>query len=663
MPLAIGEDFAGYNIRGVLGAGAMGTVYLVQHPRLPRQDALKVLSAELSTDPEFRARFLREADVAADLSHANILGVHDRGECGGQFWISIDFVRGTDAAKLLCERYRRGMPVGLAMQIITAVSSALDYAHQRGLLHRDVKPANILIADPESESQRVFLADFGIARRIDDTGLTATNFAMGTVAYAAPEQLMGESIDGRADQYALACTAFHLLTGTQPFECPTAVAVAAQHVTAPPPPIGGRRPELAPLDRVFARAMAKKPAQRFNRCQDFTLALQRALDAGETRRAPGPVPTEDRDDTMLAPDLVYGPSSAYPPTRAAPEKPTPHSIPIAEGGTGSGDAGGQGFPPGRKRRRIVWAAIAAMIAVVGVVAAVAITHTGNSTHSPGGRTNTALPNTGPFTGTYTADFGPILSLTGSEIQGAPSKETWTLRSGCVENACSATATRTKGTVGHSTKLVFDDVAGRWIAVGLGTAKCQNRDTEEWNFVWLRPGPDGTLAGEWISDAFACYSKRTVTFTRSGDADVASMPDPAGLPTRMVSPAQGLHGTYHSVTTYTGGAKYAPQESDYSVDTICLRAGDRCLSRFLRTDGSGHFEMLVFANGSWTRDEEFDSPCSAGGTNHVKINGVFPLPNPPQDPIVRLAGHGYKDNSGNAQCPSSNYDQTFDRTGD
>lgn len=660
MPLAIGENFAGYIILRVLGAGAMGTVYLVQHPRLPRQDALKVLSADLSTDPQFRARFLREADVAAGLSHPNIVGVHDRGECRGQFWISIDFVRGTDAAKLLRDRYRTGMPVGLAMQIITAVASALDYAHQRGLLHRDVKPANILIADPGTESQRVFLADFGIARRVDDTGLTATNMAVGTVAYAAPEQLMGDLIDGRADQYALACTAFHLLTGTQPYECATSAAVIAKHVMEAPPPIGGRRSELASLDPVFARAMAKKPAERFSRCQDFTRALQDALDAGVTRRTPGHA---GADDTMLAPDIVYGPSSPYPATQAAPGPRTPDSTPVAEGDKEIPATGRQGRQPRRRRRGIVLAGIAVVVAVVAAVA-ILVTQTGGSANSPAGRANSALPNTGPFTGTYTADFGPLVSLTGNEIQGTPpSKETWKLRSGCVENACSANASRAKGTIAHPTNLVFDDVGGRWLAVALGKVKCQNRDTEEWNYVWLRPGPDGTMAGEWISDAFACYSKRNVTFTRTGDTDVASMPDPAGLPARVVSPAQGLRGVYHSVTTYTGGAQYAPQESDYRVDTICLRAGDRCLSRFLMTDGSGHFEMLVFANGSWSRDEEFDSPCSAGGTSHVKINGGFPLPNPPQDPISQLVGHGYKDNSANTQCKSSNYDQTFNRTGD
>ena len=140
----------------------------------------------MTTDPQDRARFLREADFAAELSHPHILGIHDRGEFDDQFWISIDFVGGTDAAKLLREQYPRGMPVDLAMAIIAAVASALDYAHHRGLLHRDVKPANILVADSGGQSQRVFLADFGIARRVDDTGgLTSPNRGR-TVAYAGP---------------------------------------------------------------------------------------------------------------------------------------------------------------------------------------------------------------------------------------------------------------------------------------------------------------------------------------------------------------------------------------------------------------------------------------------------------------------------------------------
>ena len=281
MSLDPGQVFAGYTIVRLLGAGAMGNVYLASHPRLPRQDALKVLPADLTADPEFRARFLREAELAAALSHPHIVRIHDRGEEDGQFWISMDYVAGTDAGRVLREQYPSGMPVDEVVSIIAAVGSALDYAHYRGLLHRDVKPANILLADPDGQLRRVFLADFGIARRVDDAmGLTATNMTVGTVNYAAPEQLKGLPIDGRADQYALACTAFHLLAGAAPFEDSNPAVVISRHVGEPPPSIGTRRPELAGLDAVFATAMAKEPAERFGNCAQFAEQLGRQLNPG-----------------------------------------------------------------------------------------------------------------------------------------------------------------------------------------------------------------------------------------------------------------------------------------------------------------------------------------------------------------------------------------------
>src|SRR5271163_4752854 len=160
MPLGRGELFAGYTIVRLLGSGAMGEVYLVKHPRLPRQDALKILSPRVSADTEFRDRFNREADLAATLYHPHIVGVHDRGEFDGQLWISMDYVEGADAAQLMKARYQDGMPVADVCAIVTAMAGALDYAHQRGLLHRDVKPANILLANPEDGERRILLAGF-----------------------------------------------------------------------------------------------------------------------------------------------------------------------------------------------------------------------------------------------------------------------------------------------------------------------------------------------------------------------------------------------------------------------------------------------------------------------------------------------------------------------
>ncbi|BBX58549.1 Serine/threonine-protein kinase PknF [Mycobacterium shottsii] len=278
MPLAAGSTFAGYTIVRQLGTGGMGEVYRAQHPRWPRQDALKVLRPEVSADHEYRQRFHREADAAAALWHPHIVAVHDRGETDGQLWIDMDYVDGTDAVTLLRDRYPNGMPGSEVSEIITAVAEALDYAHDHKLLHRDVKPANILIAAPASQAKRIMLADFGIAGWVGEaSGLTATNMTVGTVSYAPPEQLMGHDLDGKADQYALAATAYHLLMGSPPFQHSNPAVVISQHLSAAPPAIGQRLPALAELDPVFAKALAKDPKDRYQRCIDFARALSHRL--------------------------------------------------------------------------------------------------------------------------------------------------------------------------------------------------------------------------------------------------------------------------------------------------------------------------------------------------------------------------------------------------
>ena len=280
MSLAEGDVFAGYTVVRPLGAGGMGEVYLVQHPRLPRYDALKILPVQFTVDREYRERFNREADTVARLWHPHIVGVHDRGEDEGQLWITMDYVEGTDAANLLRNYHGGGLPPEDVVRIVSGVAEALDYAHEREVLHRDVKPSNILLAQSSSTFSRALLADFGIARWVQDSsGLTATDMTVGTVAYAAPEQLMGQALDGRADQYALAATAFHLITGGQLFQHDNPAVVISNHLTAQPPAIGDRIPELSGLGPAFDRALAKAPADRYETCTAFAEAMAEGLSA------------------------------------------------------------------------------------------------------------------------------------------------------------------------------------------------------------------------------------------------------------------------------------------------------------------------------------------------------------------------------------------------
>jgi len=332
MPLTSGEVFAGYRIQRLLGAGGMGEVYLARHPRLPRLYAIKVLPAAASNDSDYRSRFNREADLAADLYHPHIVGVHDRGEFNGQLWIAMDYIDGSDCDKLLRQRYPAGMPIDQVSEIIDAVAEALDYAHQRGLLHRDVKPANILLAPTEAGKNRIMLADFGIARQVGDgQGLTATNTVLGTVNYAAPEQLMGEPLDGRADQYALAASGYQLLTGAIPFQNSNPAVVISHKLnrdTAPLTP-SAQNAALAPLDPVFDVALAYAPASRFTSCSDFAAALAAAAAGNQTpaqtRRVSGertvaggaqPKPATAVMPAAPTDDLAHGSPAVVPSPRA-----------------------------------------------------------------------------------------------------------------------------------------------------------------------------------------------------------------------------------------------------------------------------------------------------------------------------------------------------------
>ncbi|MFD0000601.1 serine/threonine-protein kinase [Nocardia sp. NPDC127526] len=281
MDFAEGTIFAGYRIERKLGAGGMGTVYLAQHPRLPRKDALKVLADGRGRDGDFRNRFLREAEIAARLDHPNLVTVRDRGEEGELLWIAMRYVDGIDLAELIA-RGREALGPERVVHIVSEAAKGLDEIHRAGLLHRDVKPGNILVDERAGAADRVFVTDFGIARAATDSTIDARSAGVtGTLAYAAPEQLRGGRTDRRADVYSLGCTLYHLLTGSPPFPRETVGAVMYAHLNEPPPRPTARNPRLAPgFDAVVARALAKNPGDRFADCGELAAAAQVALAGG-----------------------------------------------------------------------------------------------------------------------------------------------------------------------------------------------------------------------------------------------------------------------------------------------------------------------------------------------------------------------------------------------
>lgn len=318
--LAPGTVIGGYRIERRLGSGGMGSVYLAKHPELPRHDALKVLSSGYEGDDGFRKRFLREAELAARLDHPSIVTIYNRGSQGPLLWIAMQYVQGDDCSVLL-KRTPAGLEPATAVHIVGQVARGLDHAHKAGLLHRDIKPANILVSTDDGDDgdgRRVLLTDFGVAKGGDDASqLTAVGTVLATLAYASPEQLCGEDLDPRSDQYSLAATFFHLVTGKVPYSGASTDAVIDAHFNAPPPRISQIRDGVPPaVDAVVARGLAKTPAERFATCKEFTNALRSAMAAPPARRVPQGRPAP-RPGSVPGPGHPSGPQTPATPNRSA----------------------------------------------------------------------------------------------------------------------------------------------------------------------------------------------------------------------------------------------------------------------------------------------------------------------------------------------------------
>jgi predicted Ser/Thr protein kinase len=283
-----GTELAGYRVESVLGRGGMGVVYLAEDVRLHRKVALKVISPELADHPRFRDRFLRESQQAASIDHPNIIPVYDAGEADGALYMAMRYVEGTDLATLIRERGR--LEPAEAVAIVLQVADALDRAHEHGLIHRDVKPGNVLMpgGSTHTAGMHVYLCDFGLSKSGGSMrGLTSSGQLLGTVDYLAPEVIQGAAADARADLYSLACLLFECVSGSRPFPRDNEIATLWAHVQAPPPSLPVGLPDVSPrLDEVVRRGLAKAPGERQANCGELAREAAQAIRPPEVVAAP-----------------------------------------------------------------------------------------------------------------------------------------------------------------------------------------------------------------------------------------------------------------------------------------------------------------------------------------------------------------------------------------
>ena len=385
----IGTVFAGYRVESLLGRGGMSVVYLAEHVRLGRKVALKVLASPLTHDESYRERFIRESQRAADLDHPNVIPIYDAGEIeggdtDGLLYIAMRYVDGSDLRTLV--RRDGQLSVGRTIFMLEQVAAALDAAHDRDLIHRDVKPSNILVAEP---SEHVYLTDFGVAKQTTAPDLTRTGVFVGTVDYAAPEQIEGLTLDRRTDIYALGCVLYECLAGRPPFDREAEVAVMHAHLATPPPKLTDVRPDLPKdLDRVIARAMAKSRDDRF----DSASEMLNAAHASVLRRwAPATAPVEERHAHPVAPPqpeepvasvaaaMPAAPDAVAEPSHTVTEQPASAAAPVAAepvpapAATGS-SAAAPPAPPVRERRGAPGWLATALLAAGAAVAAAAVAY-------------------------------------------------------------------------------------------------------------------------------------------------------------------------------------------------------------------------------------------------------------------------------------------------
>jgi len=518
-----GSLVAGYRIESRIGAGGMAVVYRARDERLGRSIALKVMAPEWAQDEEFRHRFVAESRAAARVDDPHVIPVYAAGAASGMLFIAMRLVAGTDLRGVL---NREGvLPPERALELLSPVASALDAAHAAGLVHRDVKPGNILVDERPGRPDHVYLADFGLSKgAAGAVSLTGAGNYLGTPDYSAPEQVQGHNVDGRADQYALACVVFELLTGRTPYEREQPMAVLHAQVSEPPPSLAAWRPGV-PLaaDQVMARALAKRPEQRFASCREFADTLRQAFG--------------------LAP---YGSSSlpsipspgARPPARPAREPDTtagsgwpPRLTPGTATGQGarSGRGPGTGPPPRHRRRGPLVIALAGVI----LAAAVAIPWWLVSSHGTTAHGTTAAKS--PPKTAASKQATTLARLSGTLVAPAGSH--------AVESAAFLPGTGTLAAGMFNGDVDLWDTTTRTIAHTL-----HDPGGGDDGAALVAFGPGGTTLA--VGDGGDVYLWDTAT-----DSNTATLPTPAGLSGQSVT----------SVAFGPGGTTLAVGYSEGDVD--------------------------------------------------------------------------------------------------
>ena len=561
----IGSELGGYRIERILGRGGMSIVYLAEHHRLHRKVALKILSPELSEDEGFRTRFIRESEAAASLDHPNIIPIFEAGETDGALYIAMRYVKSTDLAVLIGEQGR--LDLGRSVSIVEQAASALDAAHAEGLVHRDVKPANLLVAIGAGPGgiDHVYLSDFGLTKRTATrSGLTRTGSFMGTLDYVPPEQIKGQDTDGRSDQYALACVFFQCLTGRVPFDRGDEAAILFAHLSEPPPSATELRADLPEsVDAVIARGMAKEPDERFPTCAGFAEAARSAIPP-----ASGPA------TVIAAPAATIVAESPEAPT-ASPAGGTVVAQPPAE----SGERIPPAPPPrpdgplpegARRRRRALIVGLVAAAAVVTIVVLLLVPF-GTAPEDVAGTTPEGVSTTeAPATSTTEAASGstsappppPVSPLVGSWVAtdlGDGSTEVLVIR----EDGSFRVRDEEAGVCSPPGPIVIEDTGefqGRRLFVGETLADCTQ-------------GSGDVTIPEFI-----------IQFDRATDT-VTSVNDPTGTVFHRVSPLVG---------------------------------------RWDGTDPDGsHVELVINVNGSFRLfDDVASGPCTPPGPAKIVGTGEF-----------------------------------------